>query len=166
MTPFQLFFCGWLAVACLYAFLLGGTPERIVAGIFVVGAVLSRQVEVSRVRPFHSLEIGILHVDLAMFGLFIGLALLTTRFWPMAMASLQGTQVLGHFAHLIDHGTLPRAYFALAVLWSLPMLMLLAIGTWRHRRRRNRYGRDYSWAWQLPEAYHNGASCGELRQGS
>lgn len=103
MTAFQAIFGGSLVATCLYAVLRGGAPERIVAGVFVVGAVLSRQVEVSRLKPFHSLEIGILHVDLAMFGVFVGLALWTTRFWPMIMASLQGTQVLGHFAHLLDH---------------------------------------------------------------
>lgn len=162
MTPFQLAFCGLLVAACLYACLRGGPPERIVAISFVVGAIASQQAEVSKFAPFRSLEIGILLVDLAMLGIFLALALVCTRFWPMAMVSFQGTQVLGHVARLLDHGTLPKAYFVLAVLWSFPMLLLLACGTWRHRNRHKRYGCDYSWVWQLPQSYRDGARCGDI----
>lgn len=161
MTPFQLFFSGLLAATCVYACLRGGAPERIVALSFAVGAIASRQAEVSKSTPFRSLEIGIFHIDLAMFGIFVGLALFSARFWPMAMASFQGTQVIGHFARILDHGTLPSAYYVLVVLWSFPMLVLLAFGTWRHRKRRMRYGQDHSWSWQLPKSYRDGAACGE-----
>ncbi len=147
----------WLA-ACGYAYIRGGLPERLVATLFIVGALASLAVRPPSRHPFDSFELGLMLVDSAMFMLLGALALFSSRFWPLAMAGLQGAEVLGHLARLVAHGILPPAYFTLTVMWSFPMLVLLGFGTWRHRRRLREYGRDYAWAWELPERYRSKGS--------
>jgi len=41
---------------------------------------------------------------------------------------------------------LPQAYFVIAAIWAYPMLIVLAIGTYRHQQRLQRYGVDRSWS--------------------
>lgn len=144
----------WIG-ACGYAYMRGGLPERLVATLFIVGALTSLAVTPPRGAPFDDFELGLMLVDTTMFVILIALALCSSRFWPLTMAGLQGAEFLGHLARLVVHGVVPPAYFTITVAWSFPMLVLLGIGTWRHRQRLSLYGRDYTWSWELPPAYRS-----------
>lgn len=144
----------WLAM-CGYAYARGGQPERLIASLFILGALTSLAVAQPIGRVFASVEYGIMTVDAAMFLLMFALAIASARYWPMAMASLQGAEVIGHVARLAVSGIVPPTYFVLTVMWSFPMLLLLGLATWRHRRRLRRYGCDYAWSWQLPARYRS-----------
>jgi hypothetical protein len=133
----------------------GGPPERLVATLFIVGALMSLAVTSSSKGPFDGFEMDLMLVDATMFILLITLALCSSRFWPLTMAGLQGAELLGHLARLVVHGVVPPAYFTITVAWSFPMLVLLGFGTWRHRQRLSLYGRDYAWAWELPPDYRS-----------
>jgi len=141
-----------LCASCGYACARGGPPERMVAVLFLGGALASMALGPPKSGAFNTLEPGIVGVDTCMFLLLCCLALYSSRFWPLAMAGLQGAEVLGHLARLVEHPVLPHAYFALTVMWSFPMLALLGLATWRHRRRLDHYGRDFTWSWELPAA--------------
>lgn len=78
----------------------------------------------------------VLLVDLATFGGFAFVAVQSTRFWPLWVAGLQLTTSLGHLLKTIDVTLLPTVYAAALIFWSYPILLILAIGTWRAHRRR------------------------------
>jgi hypothetical protein len=144
----------WLSM-CGYAYARGGQPERVVATLFILGALASLMFAPPKDRPFEAVEIGIMTVDSAMFLVLFALAMSSSRFWPLTMASLQGAEVVAHIARLSMSGIVPPTYFMVTVMWSFPMLLLLGVATWRHRWRLRRYGRDYAWSWQLPADYRS-----------
>ena len=77
-------------------------------------------------------------VDLAVFLGFLWVALVSERFWPLWIAGLQLTTILGHLLKLMDTNLCYRAYGASLVFWSYPIVLILAIGTWRADRRLKR----------------------------
>jgi hypothetical protein len=141
----------WLAFnlmllgCCGYALRRGGAPERLGSLIFLVAAALTVLGASPFGTRFHHVELGILVVDAAILFAFVALAIRSERFWPIWMAGLQTVEVLTHFARLVTPDIIPPTYGEAIALWSYPMLVLLAIGTWRHRRRLRRFGADNPW---------------------
>ncbi|HEV2816490.1 MAG TPA: hypothetical protein VGW40_04615 [Allosphingosinicella sp.] len=141
-----LFFNALLLACCGYAFLRGGAPERIGAAIFAIGTGLTVVAASSPATRFASLEVGILIVDGAALVGFLILALFAERYWPSWLTALQAIGTAGHAIKLADPEGFPWAYaFALA-FWSYPMLLLIALGTFRHQRRVAKFGVDRSWS--------------------
>jgi hypothetical protein len=135
-----------LLVLCwLYAWFKGGPPERIGATILATGSVLS-YAALSSVGRFQSVETGLLIVDVATLLAFLALALRAERFWPSWVTALQAVRIAGHAVMLVDSGTIPLAYAFIMALWGYPMLLLIALGTWRHQQRLKRLGVDRSWS--------------------
>lgn len=161
MISHQALFVLLQTTASGYAALRGGTPERITGVALFVAAFLSRLA--SQVAgAYHSVVPGVVLVDIALLLLLLGLALTSTRFWPMAMASMHACGFLGHFAKAIGPEIWARAYFAMVSFWGFPMCLLLLAATWRHRTRLKRYGVDYAWVGNLPRRYRDGWSVDEL----
>ena len=42
---------------------------------------------------------------------------------------------MGHALKGVDTTLLPRAYAASLNFWAYPIILILAVGTWRHQRR-------------------------------
>jgi hypothetical protein len=143
-------------VACIYAIARGGAPERITAIGFLTAFVLTNLFSRSVFVAFSGIEWEIAAVDTALAAVILFVALGSCRFWALAMAAMMIINVFGHLARLLDAGIIAKAYYALVALISYPMVLLLVIGTWRHRMRLRLYGIDYSWVWQLPPAYRLG----------
>ena len=120
--------------ACGYAALRGRSDERIAAGVCVAASFASL-VLLTRLR-FSEVEIGILVVDLAVLGAFVAVALRSERFWPLWVSGLQLTSTVPHLLKLIDPGLMPFAYAAAETIWSYPILIILAVATWRVPRYR------------------------------
>jgi hypothetical protein len=154
----------WLG-ACGYAAVYGGAPERLASGS-MFAAVISTMICSFVWRPeagsYSSLELGVAVTDLTLFAVMTAIALASTRFWPMLMASMLGCGVFGHFAKPLGPDILPKAYYMTVALWGYPTLLLLAVATWRHRARLARYGVDYSWVRELPHRYREGWSIDEV----
>jgi hypothetical protein len=83
-------------------------------------------------------QTGVLAVDILGFIGFTYAALISDRFWPLWVSGLQLTSSMGHFFKAIDTHLLPLAYAASLRFWAWPILIILAIGTWRGRRRLKR----------------------------
>jgi uncharacterized membrane protein len=94
---------------------------------------------------FHSVESGILIIDMLILGIFLWLSIRSTRFWPIWIAAILGAEVVIHVALVIAPEVVPRAYMHALAIWSWFAQMVLVIATWRHRRRLMRLGVDAPW---------------------
>jgi hypothetical protein len=135
-----------LLACCGYALLRGGGPERIGASFYAVGTGLTILARGEAAIRYGSLEVGPLIVDLAALISFLVLALYARRFWPLWMTAFQAIGTAGHLAKLADPEMIRWAYAFLLGIWSYPMLLLLALGTWRHQQRLKHFGSDPAWS--------------------
>ena len=137
-----------LIACCGYALLRGGPPERIGAIILFGGSVATLFVIGIPDLRFRGLEVGALIVDVIALILIYLLAISADRYWAMWLTSMQLIAVVSHFAVWLVHRVVPWAYAVAISLWGFPMLVMLAIGVRRHRRRLELYSIDPSWsAW-------------------
>ena len=125
-----------LILVVLFALLRGGRDERIVALLCFGGTVATMIVLSPLGERFADIERGVLAIDLAMLGGFTAVALRSCRFWPLWVAGLQLTTICGHALKTINTELLPQAYAAALYFWSYPILLILAVGTWRSYARR------------------------------
>ena len=124
-----------LVLVTLYAFLRGRRDERQVVSIFVIGVIATELVLPPPRLRFEGVETHLMLVDVAVFLGFLWVALRSERFWPLWIAGLQLTEIFGHVLKAIDLQLFARAYAAALVFWAYPMLLILAVGTWRSHRR-------------------------------
>lgn len=130
-----LIFAPLLLAVCIYAWWRGGSDERIVAATCFAGTAAT-MLAISPLRQRYSgVEEGLLLVDLAVLAGFILVALRSKRFWPLWVAGLQLTTSLGHVLKGIDNDMVPKAYGAALQFWSYPILIILAVGTYRRHQR-------------------------------
>src|SRR5690349_24051497 len=104
------FFRVLLAIVALYALLRGRRDERVVCGILVVGVVATHLVISPVQNRFAGVETAVMTVDLAVFLGFLWVALVSERFWPLWIAGLQMTTIIGHVRKSMDNTLLPLAY--------------------------------------------------------
>jgi hypothetical protein len=128
-------FLALLVLACGYALWRGGSDERVVAATCLLATVATRFAISPLSVRYTSVEDGLLMIDLIMLAAFVAIALRSSRFWPLWVAALQLTNSMAHLMKAIEWDLLPVAYRAAAIFWSYPILLILAIGTWRGRRR-------------------------------
>jgi len=121
--------------SCGYAWFRGRSDERLVAAICLAASLASLAVISSFRTLYSSLELGVLMVDIATLAAFTFVALRSERFWPLWVSGLQLTTSVAHFLKIIDPTLVPIAYSAAARMWSYPILIILAVGTWRSQRR-------------------------------
>lgn len=124
-----------LALVVLYALVRGHRDEKVIAAICIMGAVATHIVISPISGRYGEIEWGVLAVDIAVFGGFTAVALQSSRFWPLWVAGLQLTTVIGHLLKAAQSGLLPLAYGAALQFWSYPIIVILFIGTWRSTRR-------------------------------
>jgi hypothetical protein len=124
-----------LALVALYAFWRGKRDERMIGIILVVGVIATHLAWSPVQERFAGLETEVMAVDGLVFVGFLWVALQSERFWPLWIAGLQLTTILGHFLKALDTSMFPRAYGAALMFWGYPIVLILAVGTWRSHRR-------------------------------
>jgi hypothetical protein len=124
-----------LASTCGYAFYRGGRYERLVAAVCILGTAATVAVNSPFNRLYVHVEAGALAVDLAVLVAFVIVALQSDRFWPLWVAGLQLTTSVAHFLKALDPHLVPQAYGLAVRFWSYPILIILAVGSWRAHRR-------------------------------
>jgi hypothetical protein len=127
-----------LLAVSIYAWWRGGSDERAVALACLAGTAATLLVVSPLRQRYSGVEEGMMLVDLAVLAGFVAVALRSKRFWPLWVAGLQLTTSLGHILKGIDQDLLPRAYGAALQFWSYPILVILAVGTFRTDRRMHR----------------------------
>ena len=125
-----------LALVVLYAFLRGTRDEQHVGLICVIGTLATQFVLSPLDERFESIEMLALAVDAAVLAGFLAVALRSERFWPLWIAGLQLTTIVGHLLKGLESDLLPRAYGAAIIFWAYLIVIILAVGTWRSHRRK------------------------------
>lgn len=133
MITHQFIFRVLLVASCSYALWRGRTEERTIALVCIGATVASRFAFSPLNVRYSSVETGLLLIDLLVLATFVFVALRSARFWPLWAAGLQLTSSTAHLMKAIDHSLLPVAYGAAIALWSYPILVILAVATWRGR---------------------------------
>ena len=124
-----------LSFVCAYALWRGSKDERI-AAMVCLGASLATRFLVSPLSTrYQNIETGLVVLDILVFVGFLLIALRSERFWPLWIAGLQLTNGMSHLLKAVDYGLMPSAYAAAAAFWSYPILVIIAIGTFRTHRR-------------------------------
>jgi len=132
-----LIYAALLAAVSAYAFMRGRSDERIAAAVCVIASLVSVALLGPVRQRYSGVETGVLIVDLATLAAFTWIALKSERFWPLWISGLQLTTTMGHLLKAVDSNLIPLAYGAALRSWSYPILIIVAVGTWRgeHRRR-------------------------------
>lgn len=129
------FFALLQAGVCLYALMRGALPERWIAALMAVAALATFAVPVEPHVSYHSLEVPVFWIDLAFLASLFAVAARANRFWPMWLTALQLLAIGVHGVSAVDAAIIPNVY-ARAVAWlAYPMIMILAVGTYRHGKR-------------------------------
>jgi len=124
-----------LLLVATYAFVRGSRDERQV-GLVLVTGVIATTLALSPVADrYNGLEATVMLVDVAVFAGFLWVALRSERFWPLWIAGLQLTTIIGHLLKVVDVHLFARAYGAALSFWGYPIVLILAIGTWRGTNR-------------------------------
>ncbi|MEH6701664.1 hypothetical protein [Parasphingorhabdus sp.] len=114
--------------------------------IFIIGVGTTFIATPLSADRYAQLEIGILVIDMVILLAFVMLALSAERYWTLWICAMQVVQVLSHIPKMIIPELLPQAYYIVIAIWVYPMLLTLAIGTYRHRQRLRQFGVDKSWS--------------------
>jgi hypothetical protein len=123
-----------LALVSGYALLKGGREERFVAAVCVAASVGTLAIFRPADVTYTDFQPRVAVIDLAVLAAFVGIALRTRRFWPLWVSGLQLTTTIGHVLKLLDPQLVPVVYGAALASWSYPILLILAVGTWRAQR--------------------------------
>ncbi len=135
MPPSFYFYWPFHAFTCGYALWRGHSDARVSAIVCIVASIVSPMILTPVTKRYSGVETGELIIDAAVLLAFIFVALRSERFWPLWIAGLQLTSSTAHLLKSIDLELLPYAYAAAAKLWSYPILLIIAVGAWRGRRR-------------------------------
>ena|ERR1700761_5471466 len=130
--------------SCGYAIWRGGPPERIIGGLLISAALLTLMV--GHPTQYSHVELGVFAIDISLLLALIWVALKADRLWPMVLAALHLDSTAVHILKLFDTELIGVTYAVMIVVWSYPMLLVLAIGTLRHQRRVAQFGEDRAWS--------------------
>lgn len=124
--------------ACLgLVILLGGQPERVGAGIFIIGSIATALVGGGFVQTStrDALEFGVMAVDIGILLALWALALSSARFWTYWVTGWQLIVVLVHLQMVLAANILPYAYGYASMYLSFPMVVLMMFASASFRLR-------------------------------
>jgi len=119
-----------LFASCGYALWKGSRDARIVATTCLIATFASFPI-----AAYGAVELNVVLVDLLVLASFLYVALQSDRFWPLWIAGLHVTTMVGHALMLLTGDMVPIAYAVALRLWAYPELIILAIAVWRHNQR-------------------------------
>jgi len=138
-------FVALLVLCTLYALWAGGGPERVGAAAYALSVAATHLILTAHNERWLNVEVGVFINDVIVFFAFVAIALRANRFWPIWVSAFLGLGVLGHLGRLAGPDVLWWAYAVVLTIWSYPILAVIALGTFLHRRRLALNGADRSW---------------------
>lgn len=124
--------------ACGYALLRGRSDERLVGGVCIAAAIASFALSAPASLRYSGVEVGVLAVDMLTLAAFTYVALRSDRFWPLWISGLQLTTSIAHLLKAMQPDLVPIAYATAGRFWSYPILIIVAVATWRSQQRLER----------------------------
>lgn len=131
--------------ASAYAIGRGGAPERLAGAALLAAAGGTWLLQSPAAVRFVGVELGVLAVDVILLAVLLVIALHADRWWTLWMTALHALGTGAHFVRFVDQDVLRFVYALLTATWSYPILVLLTVGTARHRLRIRRSGHDLDW---------------------
>jgi len=119
--------CGGFAAA------YGGRAGRRIALIYFAACLATSWVTRDELAWLHP-HLPAFAVDLVLLGALGWVALRSDRWFPVWFTGLHLVAVTSHLASIVAPEFSPRVYFLVQALWSIPMLLTLAIGVALDRR--------------------------------
>ncbi|MFN3591732.1 MAG: hypothetical protein ACK4TG_06060 [Thermaurantiacus sp.] len=116
---------GWIIFS---AWTRCGWDARIAASAILGATFLT---PVAQLRDFAGPEMGIVFVDALLFSVLLVVALRSRAFWPIWAAGFQLGALAVHFAAARLPSMIPAAYAETLVIWSFPVLAVVAVGILR-----------------------------------
>lgn len=116
-----------MALVCGSAFWKGGREEQFAAGAMLMSLAATI---VLRDPRWAGLQWGAFSADALLLLALTGVALRTTRYWPLCAAAFQLLCVTTHLARMMDPGVRAWAYATGQVIFTHLMLYSLAFGVW------------------------------------
>ncbi|WP_448582991.1 hypothetical protein [Thermaurantiacus sp.] len=125
--PEPILFAALLLGTLALAWRRGGREERLAALALLCSALLS---PLAQNRGFAGPEYWILLIDALLFLALGAIALTSRAFWPLWAAGFQLGALAVHLAAARVPEILPAAYAATLIIWSYPVVVAVALGTW------------------------------------
>ena len=119
--------CGGFAAA------YGGRAGRFIALLYFAACIATSWVTRDDLAWLHP-HVPAFTVDLVLLGGLGWVALRSDRWFPIWFAGLHLVAVTSHLASIVAPAFSPRVYFLVQAVWSIPMLLTLAIGVALDRR--------------------------------
>jgi hypothetical protein len=124
-----------LLVTCLYLWLYGGRTGRCLAVIQFLMAAGSAAISATA-ADFVELQPRMLAIDVLSFALKLGVALASSRRWPIWVAAFQLNTVLAETAIQLSPVFRNQFYYAMSTIWAVPTLLVMVVGlTWDRRKQ-------------------------------
>jgi hypothetical protein len=128
-----LLFWGLVLLCGGFAATYGGRAGRHIALIYFAACLATSWVTRDDLAWLHP-HLPAFGVDLALLGALGWVAFRSDRWFPVWFTGLHVVAVTSHLASIVVPDFSPRVYFLVQALWSVPMLLTLAIGVALDRR--------------------------------
>ncbi len=119
----------------IFAFTLGGRPERIGAGAYILGWIIT--VALGYAADVVGVQWGTFGVDVIVLAAFGALVWKAPRSWPVWACALQLVAVASHIMLVVKLPTPVSAFYTVLNLTSYGILIAIALGTffaWQTRK--------------------------------
>ncbi|MFC7536531.1 hypothetical protein ACFQPG_04025 [Sphingomonas sp. GCM10030256] len=120
-----------LTALALFAARRGGREERIAANVCLLATIATSLLLSPLSTRFAAIELGVALIDVGVLAAFVAIALRSARFWPLWVAGIQLTTVMGHLLKAVQPKLIPMAYGTALVFWSYVILLIIAVAILR-----------------------------------
>jgi hypothetical protein len=132
MTPQALWNYNF-ALICLFALVRGRTPERLTVIVLLIADLVT--FFLLKNRYWKPIEPILVNIDSCVAIFFIGLALKSSRWWPLWAAAFHLLALAMVVFNALDPAVRPYAYYVGELIWDYLGLMALLFGTLFEGRR-------------------------------
>ena len=136
---------GLLGAGLIYAGSRGAAPERLAIAALAINSIATYVATVDPQVSYREVETEVAAADLLLAAVLLWTALRANRRWPLACCGMQLVTVVGHAAKALTPQLSTFTYALMTGFWSWPILFLIVMGAYRHRRRLAERGVDPSW---------------------
>lgn len=138
MSIYYALFWASLILVFLAAYRWGGTPERTVAGMYLLAAVATTAAHPAIAVRYRDVELLVFLIDAFLLAGLVIVSIRADRWWPLCATALQMLTVLSHVGKIVNPNLWRYGYQLMAVWASWPTVVILAVGIWRERQRTRR----------------------------